>query len=67
RVQLPPAPPIMIGRCKDNTSKNRKLEVSAGHKPDRVLTRKRQKYTRRMHVHFKKTSDCEVRGFSICN
>lgn len=26
--------PIMIGRCKDNTNKNRKLEVSAKHRPD---------------------------------
>ncbi len=28
------ASPIMIGRCKDNTNKNRKLEVSAKHRPD---------------------------------
>ena len=28
------ASPIMIGRCKNNTNKNRKLEVSAGHRPD---------------------------------
>ena len=26
--------PIMIRRCKDYTNKNRKLEVSAGHRPD---------------------------------
>lgn len=26
--------PIMIGRYKDNTNKNRKLAVSAGHRPD---------------------------------
>ncbi|HBK2950813.1 TPA: hypothetical protein HIF34_000578 [Escherichia coli] len=36
----PPSPPItgtpaiMIERCKDNTNKNRKLEVSARHRPD---------------------------------
>lgn len=40
RVQLPPAPPIMIGRCKDNTNKNRKLAVSAGHRPDGEETKK---------------------------
>ncbi|EHJ7974242.1 hypothetical protein QSZ85_002049 [Escherichia coli] len=28
------SPPIMIGRYKDNTNKNRKLAVSAGHRPD---------------------------------
>lgn len=28
------ASPIMIGRYKDNTNKNRKLAVSAGHRPD---------------------------------
>ncbi|WP_247150216.1 hypothetical protein, partial [Escherichia coli] len=32
--------PIMIGRCKDNTNKNRKLAVSAGHRPDGEETKK---------------------------
>ncbi|MDY8635370.1 hypothetical protein UY568_21745, partial [Escherichia coli] len=40
RFQLPPAPPIMIGRCKDNTNKNRKLAASAGHRPDGEETKK---------------------------
>lgn len=34
------SPPIMIGRCKDNTNKNRKLAVSAGHRPDGEETKK---------------------------
>lgn len=40
RVQLPPAPPIMIGLCQDSTRKNRELAVSAGHRPDGEGTRK---------------------------
>lgn len=34
------SPPIMIGRCKDNTNKNSKLAVSAGHRPDGEETKK---------------------------
>ncbi|HGV3726444.1 TPA: hypothetical protein ACNG0K_004684, partial [Escherichia coli] len=40
RFQLPQAPPIMIERCKDNTNENRKLAVSAGHRPDGEETKK---------------------------
>ena len=32
--------PIMIGQCQDGTSNNRKLAVSAGHRPDGEGTKK---------------------------
>ena len=32
--------PIMIGQCQDSTNKNRKLAVSAGHRPDGEGTKK---------------------------
>ncbi len=50
RVQLPPAPPIMIGRCKDNTNKNRMLAVSAGHRPDGEETKKDTQRSRSSRV-----------------
>ncbi|PIJ48386.1 hypothetical protein BV501_17355, partial [Erwinia sp. OAMSP11] len=38
--EVPPAPPLLIGQCKDSTSKNRKLAVPAGHRPDGNGTKK---------------------------
>lgn len=55
----PPPPPItrtpaiMIGQCQDSTNKNRKLAVSAGHRPDGEGTKKDTQRSRGSRVTWK--------------
>lgn len=53
----------LMGLQPDSGNKNSHLRTLTRQCADREKT----KYAREMHVHFKKTPDLTVWGFSICN